>query len=250
MGPLAGFVLIGVTCFVGMMSLVGPARAAAPNEALIRKNVAERLPRFPNIEAVNATPFAGLYELRAGADIYYADANGDFVLQGQLIDTKARVNLTEQRLVELNTIDFNSLPYKDALQAKQGNGQRKIAVFSDPNCPYCKRFERELSQLKDTTVYTFLMPILGPDSVEKSRNIWCANDATLAWHDWMLKGSSAPQAKANCDVGALQRNVALGQRLRITGTPGIVFADGRTQSGAINFAELEAAMARAKAAKI
>ncbi|MBF6682364.1 DsbC family protein, partial [Acinetobacter baumannii] len=145
-----------------MLACVAPWAAA--QEATIRKNLAERLPNLPTIDEVTKTPVAGLYEVRIGTDVLYTDAEGNYLIQGQIFDTKARRNLTEERLAKLTAIDFASLPLKDAVVWKSGNGKRKLAVFADPNCGYCKRFERDLQSVKDVTVYTFLYPVpIGAD---------------------------------------------------------------------------------------
>ena len=154
----------------------GPVDAAV--QAAIRKALAERIPKMPSIDEISRSPIAGLYEVRYnGTEILYADAAGDHVIvQGAIIETRTRTDLTEQRMEKLLAIDFAQLPLKDAIVIKQGNGARKVAVFVDPNCGYCKRFERDLAAVKDLTVYNFLLPILGPDSTAKSRAIWCAKD--------------------------------------------------------------------------
>lgn len=214
------------------------APAAFADEASIRKNISERLPDFPKIDEVTKTAVPGIYELRVGTDILYTDENGNHVFEGQLIDTRTRVNLTEQRIGKLTAIDFKSLPLKDAIAWKQGNGDRKLVVFADPNCGYCKKFERDLQELKNVTVYTFLYPILGADSNEKSKAIWCAKDNTKAWRDWMLKNQPA-EGSPNCDTSALQRNFAFGKKHRINGTPGLVFEDGSQRAGALNAEAVE-----------
>ena len=129
-------------------------------EALIRKNLAERLPSLPKIEEVSKTPMNGLFEIRVNdADIFYTDAEGSFLLQGVLIDTKSKRNLTEERTEKLNAVAFDLLPLKDAFTVVRGNGKRKMAVFEDPNCGYCKRFERDLQKVDNVTIYMFLYPI-------------------------------------------------------------------------------------------
>jgi thiol:disulfide interchange protein DsbC len=209
------------------------ATLAFADEALIRKNIGQRLPDFPRIDEISKTPVPGLFELRIGADIFYADEQGNHLIEGQLIDTRSRANLTEARLAKLTAIDFASLPLKDAIVWKQGAGARKLVVFADPNCGYCKKFERELGLVKDVTVYTFLYPILGGDSPEKSRDIWCAKDNTKAWRDWMIEGTAPAKSTAQCDTAALQRNVTLGRKHKVNGTPALVFEDGKRVPGAM-----------------
>jgi thiol:disulfide interchange protein DsbC len=225
------------------------AQGAWANEQVIRKNIAERLPNFPKIDEVSKAAMPGLWELRVNEnDIFYTDAEGNFLMQGQLIDTKAKRNLTEERIEKLTAIDFDKLPLKDAFSFKLGNGKRKMAVFEDPNCGYCKRFERDLQNVKDVTVYLFLLPILGQDSVVKSRNIWCAKDKAKSWQDWMVR-DVAPETvaqDAKCDTSALSRNVELSRKHKITGTPAIVFADGSRVPGAIGAAQVEKFLTEAK----
>ena len=220
--------------------------AAVAQEAVIRKNLAERLPTLPKIDEVSKTPMNGLYEVRInGSDIVYTDAEGNFLLQGNLIDTRAKSNLTEQRIEKLSAIDFDALPLKDAFIQVRGNGKRKMAVFEDPNCGYCKRFEVDLQKVNDVTVHTFLIPILSPDSAEKAKNIWCAKDKSKAWLDWMVR--EQPAAKASCDTAALERNLAFSKKYKITGTPTIFFADGSRVPGAIGAQQIEKMLATAKA---
>ena len=234
-----------VTGFVFAFSIFALAPLASADEAAIRKNISERLPDFPKIDEVSKAAIPGFYELRVGTEIFYSDEQGNYVIAGHLIETKTRANLTEQRIAKLTAIDFKSLPLKDAMVWKQGTGERKLVVFADPNCGYCKKFEQDLQSVKDVTVYTFLYPILGGDSPEKSKQIWCAKDNTKAWRDWMLKGT-AVTASPQCDISALQRNFDFGQKHRIRGTPGLVFEDGQQQAGALDTEQLEKRLAAAR----
>ena len=206
-------------------------------EAAIRKTLAERIPQMEKIDEVQATAMPGLYEVRIGTDIFYTDAKGNYLIQGELIDTRARRNLTEDRINKLSAVDFAALPFKDAFTIVRGNGKRRLAVFEDPNCGYCKRFERDMQNVDNVTVYLFLYPILSPDSAEKSRNIWCAKDRTAAWEDYMVRDRIP--AAATCDTSALQRNLAFGKKYKITGTPTLIFADGSRVPGAIPAKDVE-----------
>ena len=211
---------------------------AQGEEALIRKNLKERMPHIQPIDEIRRTPMAGLFELRVdGTEIYYTDASGSYLLQGQLIDTKSQRNLTDERVQKITAIDFKTLPLKDAITVVRGNGERKLAVFEDPNCGYCKRFERELAKADNITVYLFLYPILGKDSVEKSKSIWCAKEPGKSWQDWMVRDQSP--ASSTCDTAALKRNTEFGQKMKITGTPTLVFTDGTRVPGAIELAQIE-----------
>jgi len=226
--------------------LAGSLGSALAQEALIRKNLAERLPALAKIDEVSKTPMNGLYEIRVNdSDLFYTDAEGNFLIQGNLLDTRNRRNLTEERVEKLSAIDFAALPLKDAFTQVRGNGKRQLAVFEDPNCGYCKRFERDLQKVNDVTIHTFLIPILSPDSAEKSKNIWCAKDKAKAWADWMVR-EQAP-AKASCDTGALERNLAFSRKHKITGTPTLFFVDGTRVPGAIGTDQIEKTLASAKA---
>ncbi|WP_066266872.1 DsbC family protein [Hydrogenophaga palleronii] len=231
------------TLLIALLAAVSVAALA--QEATIRKNLAERLPNLPAVDEVSKTPMPGIYEVRINhSDIFYTDAEGNYLIQGSMIDTKARVDLTEQRVEKLTAISFKDLPLKDAFTIVRGNGKRKLAVFEDPNCGYCKRFERDLAKIDNVTVHVFLYPILSADSGEKSRDIWCAKDKGKAFLDWMVR--DVTPAKANCDAAAVARNFEYGKKARITGTPTIFFVDGSRVPGAIGTAQIEKQLAEAK----
>ena len=229
------------------LSLLGLGLSAAAQEATIRKNLAERIPQLQAIDEVSKSPMAGLYEVRVnGTEIYYTDAEANFLVQGSLIDTKQRRNLTEERVDKLTAINFEALPFKDAFTIVRGNGKRRLAVFQDPNCGYCKRFERDVQKLNHVTIHMFLYPILSADSNEKSKNIWCAKDRVKAWQDWMVRDQTP--AAANCDTSAIARNIDIGRKFKITGTPTLVFVDGSRVPGAISMAEVEKHLSEGKVA--
>lgn len=220
------------------------ARVVPPAvEATLRKVLPERLPNFPKIDEVSRTPMPGIFEVRIGNELLYTDAEGGFLITGEMVETRTRRNLTEERLDKLTAIAFDQLPLKDAFTIVRGNGKRKLAVFEDPNCGYCKRFERDLQKVDNVTIYMFLYPILGPDSVEKSRAVWCAKDRGRAWQDFMVRNEPLARADASCDVSALARNTEFGRKHRITGTPTLVFADGSRVPGAIATADIEKLLA-------
>ena len=220
--------------------------SAMADDASIRKNLAERLPNLPAIDEISKMPMAGLYEVRVnGTDIFYTDADGNFLIQGSVFDTKARSNLTEIRTNKLSAIDFAALPLKDAFTIVRGNGKRKIAVFEDPNCGYCKRFERDMQKVDNATFYMFLYPILGADSTSKSNSLWCAKDKAKAWQDWMVRDVAVATA-ATCDTSALTRNVEFGKKHKITGTPTMFFADGTRVPGAVDAQQVEKLLASIK----
>jgi thiol:disulfide interchange protein DsbC len=216
-------------------------------EAAIRKNLAARFPELKAIDEVTKSPLAGLYEVRVnGSEVYYTDAKADYLVVGNLYDTKQHRNLTEERVEKLTAVKFDNLPFKDAFTIVRGNGERKLAVFEDPNCGYCKRFERDLQTINNVTVYMFLYPILGQDSVEKSKAVWCAKDRGQAWLDWMVRDQAIAASVQMCDTNAIKRNVDLGRSFKINGTPTLIFVDGSRVPGAIDAKQIEKRLAEAK----
>ena len=212
--------------------------AVVAQEAQIRKNIAQRLPQLKGLEEVSKTAIPGIYELRMnGSEIFYTDAQANYLIEGNIIDIRAKRNLTEERVAKLTAVKFDDLPLKDAFTIVRGNGKRKVAVFEDPNCGYCKRFERDMQKIDNVTIYMFLYPILGADSVDKSKAIWCAKDPAKAWQDWMVRDQ--PASAANCDAAALTRNTEFGRAYKITGTPTLFFIDGTRVPGAVDAAQVE-----------
>ena len=208
-------------------------------DANLKKILSERLPSLPKIEEISKTPMPGVFEIRVqGNEIFYADAKGDFLIQGALIDTKQKRNLTEERTEKLSAVPFDSLPLKFAITQVRGNGKRKLVVFSDPNCGYCKRFERDLQKIDNVTLYHLMYPVLGEDSRLKSRNIACAKDRAKTWNDWMLQGITPPTV--SCDNHNIDAIVEFGRKNRINGTPTMFVADGTRVPGAIDAAQIEA----------
>jgi len=207
-------------------------------DANLKKNLAERLPSLPKIEEISKTPMPGVFEVRVqGNELFYTDAKGDFLIQGALIDTKQKRNLTEERNDKLSAVPFDSIPIKYAFTQVKGNGKRKLVVFADPNCGYCKRFEKDLQKIDNVTIYHMLYPVLGEDSKVKSRNIACAKDRAKTWNDWMLQGIAPPAA--TCDNHNIEAIVEFGKKSRINGTPTLFVADGTRVPGAIDAAQVE-----------
>jgi len=226
--------------FPAIVLLLGFSLSLQAGEADIRQNLPTLLPDLPEIDEVIATPVPGLWEVRMGSQILYSDDSGAFVVKGELYNLRQRVNLTQQRVDELTAFKFDTLPLEDAVVWKQGKGERKLVIFADPNCGYCKRFEKELNDVLNITVYTFLIPILGGDSPDKSRSIWCAKDPATTWRRWMVNGEAPPtEVPADCDVSALQRNVVLGDAHAVSGTPTLVFENSVRIPGILSMDELE-----------
>jgi thiol:disulfide interchange protein DsbC len=213
----------------------GPLMA---QDANLKKTLTERLPSLPKIEEISKTPMPGVFEIRVqGNEIFYADAKGDFLIQGALIDTKQKRNLTEERTDKLSAVSFDSLPLKYAFTQVKGNGKRKLVVFADPNCGFCKRFEKDLQKIDNVTIYHLMYPVLGEDSKVKARNIACAKDKAKTWNDWMLQGVTPPTVA--CDNHNIEAIVEFGKKSRINGTPTLFVADGTRVPGAIDAAQIE-----------
>ena len=226
-----------------ILSQLAAINVAMADEASLKKAVEAAYPKF-KVESVTKTPYAGLYEVFMGGQIVYTDEKLTFLIaEGRLVDPKSKKDVTGERMEELTKIDFNSLPFDQAIKVVKGNGSRKLVVFSDVDCPYCKRLEqKELSQMTDVTVYTFLYPLvqLHPDSAEKSKSIWCASNRVKAWNDWILN-NQLPATTGNCDV-PLERVGELARKLGVTSTPTLIFADGRRMQGAQPYKEIEKSM--------
>ena len=226
---------------------VGCNAAADPAvEANIKKVVEPRLGPGVKIDSVKETPYAGLYEVRAAGDILYTDKKGEYLIIGHVYNAKTAEDLTKLRVDEINKVKFSDLPFEMALKTVKGDGKRVIAVFEDPNCGYCKRFRQTtLKELDNVTVYTFMYNILSEDSTVKSKNIWCAADRNKAWDEWMINGKAAAAAPASCATPN-EKVLALGQKLRVSGTPAIFFADGSRIPGAVDTKTLESKFAAIK----
>ena len=228
-----------------LVLMTATACADSPSEAEVKRLIAQQMGEKAKVDAVRKTSYSGLYEVQAGGDIFYTDAKAQYVFFGQIFDAKSRKNLTRARIEELNKVSFADLPLEMALKKVRGDGKRVIAVFSDPNCGYCKRLEENLKEVDNVTIYTFMYNILSEDSARKSKNIWCAADKVKAWEDWMLNGKQAAPAADKCaDPGA--RVYELGQKLKISGTPTIVFSDGTRVTGAIDAKGFEEKFAAVK----
>lgn len=236
--------------FACLLLLVLAPCAAAPlkdpfsaQQAALLARLKARLPQVP-IDAVSTTPYPSLFEVRSGHQLFYTDADANYLLAGSLVDIQTRKNLTAARREELGRIQFSSLPLDHAIRITRGNGQRKLAVFTDPDCPYCRRLEAELAKLDNVTVYNFLYPVtdLHPDAAHKAARLWCAKDAAAAWGKWMTARVLPAVRNCNTPVAA---NLALARLLAIDGTPTLFFEDGARVTGVLPAARIEARLKQA-----
>lgn len=226
------------------LALAAAFPALAQDFDRIKADLQKKFPQA-QFDTVRKAGYGNLLEVTGGGEIFYTDEKTSFLLVGTLVDTKTRENVTEARQRKLSAVPFESLPFDNAIKIVRGSGARKIAIFEDPNCGYCKRFEKELANVSDLTIYVFLYPILSPDSTEKSANIWCAADRPKAWLDYMLKDVAPAAAKCATPLDAI---LQFGQGKRITGTPTIFFEDGERVPGAMPMASFEKRLADATAA--
>ncbi|MDP1652208.1 MAG: DsbC family protein [Rhodocyclaceae bacterium] len=219
------------------------AQSVQAGEADVKKAVEPALEQLfgPGVkaDAVRKAGALNLYEIQIGGDILYTDEKATYLINGDILDVKAKKNLTEERKQKLSQVKFSDLPLDLAIKQVKGNGKRVLVTFEDPNCSYCRKLAKELQSVNDVTVYTYLYPILSPDSTEKSKNIWCASDRVKAWNDLMIDGKQP--ASANCNHPT-DKVVALGRKLNIRGTPAMIFADGSRVPGYMPAAMLEKAL--------
>ena len=204
---------------------------AVASEAAVKQEMQKKYPGV-RVENVAKTPIAGLYEVYAGGEVLFVDENVNYlIVGGRLVDVARKTDLTDERMRALNAVKFDQLPLDLAFRKVLGNGTRKVAYFADPNCPYCKKIEPDLAKLENVTIYIFLYPILGQDSREKSKAVWCSKDRVKVWDDWMLNGN-APKGPGSCDT-PIEKILAYGKQKNINGTPTLFFADGQRVAGAI-----------------
>ena len=211
--------------------------ANGQTEQQLKTDLQKKLGANTKVRSVSPAPVSGLYEVLVGNDVFYTDSSGKYLIQGEIIELATGKNITEQRQADLNRIKWADLVPANAIKTVRGNGSRQLAVFSDPNCGYCKRLEKSLQQLDNVTVYTYLLPVLGPDSLQKSKQIWCAADPYKAYMDWMISGT-APSSKSDCAT-PLDKNMAFAKSYGITGTPTLFFTDGSRFPGAVQITDIE-----------
>jgi thiol:disulfide interchange protein DsbC len=226
--------------------LLFAAGAAQANEAAIRKALTPKL-GGAKIEGVQPAPMAGLWEVRvrgrSGVQLLYTDAAGTFLIDGNLYDLKNDRNLTDERLRVLNAIKFESLPLDQAVKVQRGDGRRVVAMFSDPYCPYCQKFEQTLQKINDITIYVFMYPVIRPQNADHSKAVWCAPDRQKAWLDLALY-HKPPAAAPSCD-NPVEKNLELGQSLGVNGTPTLIFANGERVGGGMGATDLVAMLEKA-----
>ena len=221
--------------FIALSLSLGLCGASFANVDSVK---AKLLQQYPNVKINNlqSTEMQGLYSGTLDNQIVYVNEDAQHLFIGSMIRLKDQHNLTKDLVVKQNSVDFKSLPLNDAVKTVRGNGKRQLAIFSDPNCPYCKTLEGNLAQLNDVTIYTFIYPIK-TQSIIPSKQVWCSANREYAWKNLIQKGIK-PTAAANCDT-PIERNLALGKKLALHGTPAIIFSNGYKVMDAYPAEEIE-----------
>lgn len=227
---ISAITIISATLFCTGQPLAQP-------EQQVKTEIQKKLGTNVKVKSVSPAPVSGLYEVLVGNDIFYTDVSAKYLIQGEIIELATGKNITEQRQADLNRIKWSDLTPANAIKTVRGNGSRQLAIFSDPNCGYCKRLDKTLQQLDNVTIYTYLIPILSPDSAQKSKQIWCSSDPNKAYMDWMINGI-APSGKGDCST-PLDKNMAFAKTYGVTGTPTLFFTDGSRFPGAVQIADIE-----------
>ena len=213
----------------------------------IREQLVQRM-HGANIGTITKAPYGNLYEVVInGLNVFYTDENANVAFIGKVIDLKTQKDLVEARTQELQHVDFALLPLDKAIVTIKGNGSRKVAVFSDPECPFCKELEQELDKVSDVTIYTFLFPLveIHPDAERKAKLVWCSADRAKAWSEMMLKGKEPAASEKPCET-PFQAIQEIAQKFWITGTPGLIFADGKLVPGVIKSFQIERNLAESQ----
>lgn len=235
-----------VTALITLLLLASASGIAGASEATVKAALQKKYPQVP-VDTVTRTPLTGIYEVYSNGQLIYTDEKVDYLfINGSMVDVARKVNLTEERMNRLTAIKFDQLPLNLAFKKVKGKGERKLAIFSDPDCPFCKRIEGELTKVDNVTIYTFLFPIAGlhPEATERAKRIWCSADKVKAWDDLMQRGVM-PVAAPTCE-NPVDRLVEFGNRNRINGTPTMFFADGMRVAGAIPAEQIEQRLAAAQ----
>ena len=244
----AAVIAVSLACTVALAQTAGkPDSKKAASPGSVEAQVAARFTEKSGgaqVDQVFKGP-GGMYELLIGGQLLYVDKDVSFVIVGTMLDPRTRENLTQKRLDTALKVDFKSLPLDRAVKTVRGDGSRVLVTFEDPNCGYCKRLWQNMAQLNNVTIYTFLYPILSPDSHEKSKAIWCSKDRAASWDEHMVQNKLPAAAPADCK-NPLEQNVALGRELSINGTPTLIFADGTRAAGALPVPQIEQRLATAK----
>jgi len=236
------FVFRNTTMLIRVLLLMILATSCAyADESAVRDRLLNKHPQLGRVDQVNKSPIAGLYEVVTPEHVLYTDESGDFIISGNIWDLRTMRNITEERERSLYSVDFSHLPFELAMKEVKGNGKRKMFIFTDPNCTYCKRLEHELKQVSNVTIYRLMYPIF-PGSDQKVHAVWCSKDKTKSWEKMMLDGVLPPKPSNSKCSYPIARAMEWGKKMRVNGTPALVFSDGVLVPGALPAAEIEKAL--------
>ncbi len=222
---------------LSLLILISFSTMTWADEAAVKKAIQEHFEGH-KIDSLKKIPSLGLYEVVVGDELFYTDDKANYFFFGHVVDTKTRTSMTHERLQEIKAarrVPLDSLPLQSAIKIVKGDGKRQVAIFTDPNCPYCKQLEKELLNITNVTIYTLLYPVLN-GSTELSKKIWCSSNQIKAWDDFMLRGI-APTGK-DCET-PLEVLLNSGRENKVSGTPTLIFADGSIVGGMIPAAAIE-----------
>lgn len=239
--PLA-IILSSIICFAATVFTASAFAAPDSQTESLKNQLQKEMGEHVQVKTVEKSVLPGIYQVVIENEVIYADATGRYIFSGNLFDTKERESLTEKLRNQVNKIDFAKLPIERAMITKRGTGKQKLVVFSDPRCQFCQQYEAELKKLEDVTIYTYIYPILGEQSEQLAKKIWCSPNRNKAWEDWMFSKKEPTQSKKSCDDAVLQKNIAWGKEIYIQGTPTTILPSGRRFSGVIDADRLNAAL--------
>ena len=221
---------LSLAALMGLCSAVSMADVAT-----VSKNVKQQHPQL-KLDNIQATEMKGIYSASMDGQVVYLNEDAQHILAGSMIRLKDQHNLTKDLLIQQNSVDWKKLPLQDTIKSVRGTGKRQIAIFSDPNCPYCKQLEAELKKLNNITIYTFILP-LKAQSVAPSKQVYCEKNPALAWENLITK-AQLPTSQSSC-ANPVERNIVLAHRLGVNGTPAIIFSNGFKVMGAYSAAQIE-----------
>jgi len=250
MKRVAGISWVAIASWVGLLGIVAPLRAEDDVAGRIKRTLQARLPKL-SIDAVQPAPVPGIYEVFVGNEVAYADATGNYLFVGRLMDTRNRRDLSAEQLDAHMAIDFHKLPFDRAIKIVKGNGKRQLALFADPDCPYCRQLEQSMRSISDVTIYVFLYPLesVHPGATVHAHEIWCSADRASAWTQWLLERKPPPGAGkappgASCAGDPVNELQALGTSLHIYSTPTMFLENGHRVGGAMAAPDLEKLLAQ------
>ncbi len=218
--------------------LLAVSCAAYADEAAVRERLQKNHPQLGQVNQVNKSPIAGLYEVVTPNQLFYTDEEGNYLINGVIWDLRTMRNITEERERKIFAVDYKKLPFDIAFKEVKGNGKRQMVIFTDPNCGYCKKLEGELQSISNVTIYRLMYPLFEGSDV-KVRNVWCSKNRTKTWTDMLLNGVIAPAATDPKCTYPIAKAMESGQNLHINGTPAMIFSDGTLVPGALPANEIE-----------